>query len=93
MCYNCLVIELKIKSYFIQNKIPIYVFNKIIAKYKTKCFANNKYKIINYILKNLELNTNIIKEIDLLNFIDNITNSEQLDKIINSNKTIYVTQI
>lgn len=78
---------------FIQNKIPIYVFNKIIAKYNTKCFANNKYKIINYILKNLELNTNIIKEIDLLNFIDNITNSEQLDKIINSNKTIYITQI
>lgn len=93
MCYNCLVLELKIKSYFIQNKIPIYVFNKIIAKYNTKCFANNKYKIINYILKNLELNTHIIKEIDLLNFINNITNSEQLDKIINSNKTIYVTQI
>jgi hypothetical protein len=92
MCYNCLVLELKIKSYFIQNKIPIYVFNKIIAKYDTKCFANNKYKIINYILKNLELNSNIIKEIDLLNFIDNITNTEQLDKITNKNPTIYIIQ-
>jgi hypothetical protein len=92
MCYNCLVLELKIKSYFIQNKIPIYVFNKIIAKYDTKCFANNKHKIINYILKHLELNSNIIKEIDLLNFIDNITNTEQLDKITNKNPTIYVVQ-
>ncbi len=92
MCYNCLVLELKIKSYFIQNKIPIFVFNKIIAKYDTKCFANNKYKIINYILKNLELNSTIIKQIDLLHFIDNITNTEQLDKITNKNTTIYVIQ-
>lgn len=89
MCYNCLILELKIKSYFIQNKIPIYVFNKIISKYDTKCFGNNKYKIINYILKSLELNTNIIKKIDLLNFIDNITNSEYIKKITHKEIIFY----
>jgi hypothetical protein len=78
MCYNCLLIELKIKSYFIKNKISLFNINYIISKYKHECFKNNKYKIINYILNNLELNSNIIQELELFTFIDNITNKSNI---------------
>jgi hypothetical protein len=81
MCNNCMLIELKIKSYFLQNKISIFLINKIISKYTSKCFKNNNNKIINYIINTLELNSYIIQELNLISFINNITK--------NSNNLIY----
>lgn len=78
MCYNCLIIELKIKSYFIKNKISIIILNKIISNYQNKCFKNNKFKIINYIINTLELNSDIIQELELFTFINNITNKSNI---------------
>ena len=66
MCNNCMLIELKIKSYFLQNKISIFLINKIISKYPSKCFKNNNNKIINYIINTLELNSYIIQELNLI---------------------------
>jgi hypothetical protein len=73
MCKNCLLIELKLKSYYIKNNISIFLINKIISKYSSKCFKNNNIKIINYLIHTLEINSNIIQETNIFNYINNIT--------------------
>ncbi len=75
MCYNCLLVELKIKSYFIKNKVSLSNINYLLRKYKKECFKNNKNKIMNYVLYNLDLNPCALRELELYTYLDNIIKS------------------
>lgn len=72
MCYNCVIIELSIKSYLIQIKVEPFLYNYVFNKYTKKCFNNNKNRIMNFILYKLDINSKIKQNINLYKMIDNI---------------------
>lgn len=73
MCYNCVIIELYVKSNLISNKIEPFLLDRFLTSYPKKCFNNNKFKIFNYIIYYLDLNIKQKFNLDILinNIIEN----------------------
>ncbi len=68
MCHKCILIELKIKTYYKRLNIRIYTINYLILpKYNKICFKNNQIRLYNFIM-NYDILSDKCK-IEMINYI------------------------